>query len=535
MSNDSFSQDRGSGLSGGSWPGGLPDEDPWAEGGRRRSRPTRVLLWLSGANTDILDRFPSDVPKYVGIGAAVLTTSTMAGISCAFALRMALGLSPFFYLLLGVAWGFAIMSLDRWLVVSMQRRDHWYQILPIAIPRLALAILIGVVISTPLVLRIFEAEITTELSLMRSERDSEFLATTQTDERGTRIKALEAEQKTLQATIDTSTDTVDVSTDPDVARIQKLVDAKQEQYDAAEQAVICENEGTCGSGKVGRGPAYAEKVALRDRYRDELSVLNGQLTTAQATARSKATDTRGAAQNTAKGRLKTVETELTDLRTARTAAIENFRKENGKENGLLIRIEALDNLTAHRPALGLAHRFLLVFITAIECLPIIVKFIISVGPANDYEQAVALDGKSRLRAEEERIRHRRAAAIMANAGLHRRRAIGVEIQTEAAEHASEAALNQLKRRMTRDARRNPQAYMDPTAFSTRRPAPVRPVPAPRRSRLDNLLARIGLQQVSSGQHPSADQYQPYPSNEPIPPSGPFFDGDSGNGYGQWRN
>ncbi|WP_018500891.1 DUF4407 domain-containing protein [Parafrankia discariae] len=496
---------------------------------RRQSRVTRILLWLSGANTEILNRFPSDVAKYVGIGGAVLTTSTMAAISCAFALRMALGLNPFFYLILGLAWGFAIMSLDRWLVVSMQRRDHWYQILPVALPRLVLALLIGVVISTPLVLRIFEAEITTELAQMRSERESAFLATSQTDERGRRITALTAERDQLQNTIDSDA-SVDVSKDPEVIRVQGLVDAKQTEYNQAEQNVVCENEGTCGSTRVGRGPAYAEKVAIRDRLKGELDELKRQLTTAQQNARTAGESTRGAEVTTARSRLTEVSAELETLTGQRTESVNSFRKENGKENGLLIRMEALDNLTAHRPALGLAHRFLLVFITAIECLPIIVKFFISIGPPTDYEQAVALDGRSRLRAEEDRIRQRRADTILENTGLHRRRQLGWEMGAEAVEQASEAALEQYKRRALRQARRNPEQFLFPQSFSTGPAVPAQQTVS-RRSWLDSLLGRPRSQPVTAVRQD--DGRQPYPSGDPVQPPGPFFDGDSGDTYGRW--
>ncbi|WP_242606971.1 DUF4407 domain-containing protein [Protofrankia symbiont of Coriaria ruscifolia] len=130
----------------------------------------RPLIWLSGANPQLLARCPTDRAKYVGVGSAVLTTSLMAAASCAFALHMGLRLSVASCLLVGGAWGLAIMGLDRWLVASVQRRDHWYQNLLIALPRLALAVLIGLVISTPLVLRIFEPEIQAELVDIHRER-----------------------------------------------------------------------------------------------------------------------------------------------------------------------------------------------------------------------------------------------------------------------------------------------------------------------------------------------------------------------------
>ena len=48
-----------------------------------------LLVWLSGANPDILDKCQTDLPKYAGLGGVVLTTGVLAGISCAVALQIA--------------------------------------------------------------------------------------------------------------------------------------------------------------------------------------------------------------------------------------------------------------------------------------------------------------------------------------------------------------------------------------------------------------------------------------------------------------
>ena len=50
----------------------------------------RLLIWLSGARPEILALTPTDSGKYVGIGSAVLMTSSMATISMVFALTTAL-------------------------------------------------------------------------------------------------------------------------------------------------------------------------------------------------------------------------------------------------------------------------------------------------------------------------------------------------------------------------------------------------------------------------------------------------------------
>src|SRR5262249_52121971 len=60
----------------------------------------RLLIWFSGAAPRILTRCPTERPKYIGIGATIVTTSIFAAISMTFALntdlQVTLGLAIFF-------------------------------------------------------------------------------------------------------------------------------------------------------------------------------------------------------------------------------------------------------------------------------------------------------------------------------------------------------------------------------------------------------------------------------------------------------
>ncbi len=400
----------------------------------------RVLIWLSGANPQILARCPTDQAKYVGIGSAVLTTSLMAAASCAFALHMGLRLSVASCLLVGGAWGLAIMGLDRWLVSSVQRRDRWYQNLVIAFPRLALAVLIGLVISTPLVLRIFEPEIQAELVNIHRERADQFDRAMQNDERARQINDLRARQAQLQATVASGGVVTDVSKDPEVARLQPQVDAARTKYNDAEEAVVCEKEGRpgCGSGKAGAGIAYNEKVVIRDNAKADLDNLQRQLDAAVSAAKANQSASRASTLANAQSELGTVTTQLDSLEKARAADTTAFNAENTDDTGMLIRIEALDRLTAKRPALARAHLLLLLFITSIECLPILVKFLMSLGPPTLYERAVEIEERNRLLTEEELGRRRRATELLDSEDAYLEAQVGRE--------AKDAAIEQLTRR-----------------------------------------------------------------------------------------
>lgn len=133
------------------------------------------LISLTGADRRLLaQQAPHDVAKYAGIGGAVLTTAVFAALSSTFALRMAAGAPLLLAALFGLVWGLAILNLDRWLVAANARQSSWWRNVLVALPRVLMALRIGVVMSTPLVLQLFSPEIETELVMMRQRAQAAF-------------------------------------------------------------------------------------------------------------------------------------------------------------------------------------------------------------------------------------------------------------------------------------------------------------------------------------------------------------------------
>src|SRR4051794_27725189 len=124
-------------------------------------RVSALLLGLSGVDEDQLARVPQDRPKYIGMGGAVLTTAAMATLASSLALHMSLRTNVVLALLFGLVWGLAILNLDRWLIATTHQSKK--QTLLLALPRVVLAVVIGAVMSAPLVLTIFAPEINAEL------------------------------------------------------------------------------------------------------------------------------------------------------------------------------------------------------------------------------------------------------------------------------------------------------------------------------------------------------------------------------------
>lgn len=127
---------------------------------------TKFLWWCAGADAEILKYSSySDHVKYVGIGGVVLATGFMAALSMGFAMHTIFRNWPV-TISIAIAWGLIVFNLDRFIVSSTGKGDGEYSIsvkeLLNALPRLLMAVLLGLTISAPLETQIFSKEIDRE-------------------------------------------------------------------------------------------------------------------------------------------------------------------------------------------------------------------------------------------------------------------------------------------------------------------------------------------------------------------------------------
>src|SRR5262249_33751988 len=113
------------------------------------------LAWLGGADLDILRKAPRDRGKFVQMGCVLLTTSGIAAVSMTFAVHNTMSVAVAIAAIVGLLWGLVIINLDRFLVVSMGATRDVKRLIGIAIPRLLMAVVVSLVVSTPITLEIF--------------------------------------------------------------------------------------------------------------------------------------------------------------------------------------------------------------------------------------------------------------------------------------------------------------------------------------------------------------------------------------------
>ncbi|MFN6036870.1 MAG: DUF4407 domain-containing protein, partial [Bacteroidota bacterium] len=147
--------------------------------GTRSSLLNELMWYCSGANKEIIRKCANDHSKYFGIGGTILFTALMATLSGGYAFFTAFNSSGL-AICFGLFWGAMIFNLDRFIVNTMYTDNkHTISGLEIlsGLPRIIIAIFLGIVISYPLELKLFEDEINARIEKLKVENLKEYNAT----------------------------------------------------------------------------------------------------------------------------------------------------------------------------------------------------------------------------------------------------------------------------------------------------------------------------------------------------------------------
>jgi hypothetical protein len=319
------------------------------------------LLFCSGANREVLKECPTEETKYVGIGATILLTAVLATLSGGYALHTVFGslvaAVPF-----GVLWGMVIFNLDRVIVSGMRKQAHVLVDLLYAVPRLVLAVLLAIVISRPLELRLFEAEL--EEQWQRTQ-----LATRVQD----------------QSTIESGSHARLAELTAENRRLEEESQARYRAFKAAEEAWIREKEGTAGTGIPGAGPVFAEKQRVMELAAGELE--------------------RTRAQN--EPRIGGNREEIARIQRERETLLAETDRTRSGANGFLARMRAFGELQAADPTVRWASLFITLLFISLETAPVLVKLLSTMSPYRPYDELLEKREFELVEAAKQEIRVRR--------------------------------------------------------------------------------------------------------------------------------
>ena len=325
-------------------------------GESRKPSDKKFLWWCAGAHQDLLKEFPSEHAKHSGLGGVLLATFVLASIAAGYAVFTVFD-NWIYAVGFAIIWGLIIFNFDRFLVSTMRkygiskRKQLW-----MAVPRLALALLIGFTIARPLEMKIFEKEINVKMTENLHKKI----------QRNDSLLAMENNALITDAT----------------AERQRLTERKRAIEDTLhnlQTSYVQEADGTGGSGQRGIDELTHLKMNAFDQARTRFAPEVVQL------------ERNIAAQD--------------NILTNAKAGMEQKRKdysESATANmGFLERNKALSDLSGEESSVFWSCLLISLLIILIEIGPVLSKLIMPVGP---YDIALAKEELLRMAADENHIR-----------------------------------------------------------------------------------------------------------------------------------
>jgi hypothetical protein len=325
---------------------------------------TRFLWSCAGADPSILSRCPnSDSVKFQGIGGVVLATAVLAFASGSYAFytvfepKTGTALSRDLHVptvvmavLAGLVWALVIFNIDRFIVSSTGKGDGTERItlreFTQSIPRLIMAVLIGVCISAPLEIRVLKPEIDAQLELEQNAYLSELNKNSE--------RLYQSRMTELQQSLEAATLRMDER--------ESYFERRRMEISAQRRQLELEAEGKTGSGRAGRGPAWRDK-------RDNLDQMLVELDRDRARELEK-NERLNAEALRLKAELATIADQLEHARASNLKQARNL-------DGLMKRIHISHEIGGFVPI------FILLLLLAIETGPIFFKMMLVRG-AYDY-------------------------------------------------------------------------------------------------------------------------------------------------------
>lgn len=313
--------------------------DQGASSSANREEPdgfSRFLWWLATVDPEIMKNCGSEKERYRIIGMSVLVTWLFATLAWGYFFSTILddelavgGLALFF--------GLAILAIDRNLIAAMGKGSGAGSWLPVVF-RLALAVTIGLFLSQPIVLMLFQKDIQSQMALNKEKK----------------METFRGQLTELNAPL-----VADYQSH--ITALKKQEQAGTEQVNVLKDSYIKETDGTGGSGKIGEAAVAKVKKTAYLQGQADLDQMKREADPQIALYQSK---------------LDTLEWE-------------NKKKEGdyakNLSEGFLAQVEALNDLLEGHAPLRTRYHLIILIITLIEVMPVLSKLLL---PKGEYESRV---------------------------------------------------------------------------------------------------------------------------------------------------
>lgn len=337
-----------------------------------KTADSNFLWWCAGVHQLLLKQYPSEHSKYTGLGGVILATFVLASLSAGYAIYSVFE-SWLWTLGFALVWGLIIFNFDRFLVSTMRkygiskRRQIW-----MALPRVALALIIGLTIARPLELKIFEKEIDTRVVQNMHQKihlnDS----------------LLQAETKSQLRTAEN-----------DRNRLLAQRSALEDTLHRLQQAYVQEADGTGGSQQ--RGIERLTRLKM-DAYQQALALSAPEMRALQQGIRSQ-------------------DSVLSNARAAMEEKRNQYEAAVKTNVGFLERNKALTDLSHDESSVFWTSLLISLLIILIEIGPILSKLIMPVGP---YDIALAREELMQMAGAEDEMRRDKELVFEKRKGVYKK-------------------------------------------------------------------------------------------------------------------
>lgn len=342
------------------------------------------FLWTcAGVNRKILRQCPTDYAKYAGIGGTILFTALMAMLSGGYAFYTVFD-NQVIAVIFGVFWGLLIFNLDRFIVNTMYSDGKvtisWREFAS-GLPRIIMAIFLGIVISTPLELKIFEDEINVTIRELAQSRIEEYKSTDLQ-----RIDSLSKKKEELQNSAVSIYDANILTGNELINRL--FIELRNKRAELSkENDIISGLSRQIASLDTDDSIQYKRLVNERYSHVQKRNGINGDITRINASLASNDEEMRILQEKATSARendLNRLQSEIDEVKKRLDGNTSEYVKLIDSEfGGFQARMLAFDKMKEEHESTRITSLFIMLLFIIIETTPTFFKMMIASGPYDD--------------------------------------------------------------------------------------------------------------------------------------------------------
>ena len=358
------------------------------------------FLWIcAGVNRKVLRQCPTDYAKYAGIGGTILFTALMAMLSGGYAIYTVFD-STIVAICFGIFWGLLIFNLDRFIVNTMysdgKHTISWGEFIA-GLPRIIIAIFLGIVISTPLELKIFEDEINVQIKEDIKQRIREYEAADNAiiAQKQQRIDSLRIKIKEIE---ESPSSLYGVQMVTDNVLINDLIrerNDKKVEYDHEEQQIrmlTAQRRGLDTTDSITYVREYKRLSNEIHSHRIKRNAINAKIKELDSTLSladkdykklvGKATEQKESQIAAYQAEIDTLNKEISDIKNKMKN--DGYREEIKEEyGGFQAKMKAFNEMKESDSSTYISSLFIMLLFIIIETAPTFFKMMIASGPYDD--------------------------------------------------------------------------------------------------------------------------------------------------------